>query len=97
MSSKLLIVVIAILVIAAHGGIAIDILTKDKLPSPDEYGFHINSTHGQYITNEIAFYEGYLVLEDYYRVRILGRGDHHTDTLLLSGDKITITSRVEGE
>lgn len=94
-----LLVALTIIIGLFGGATALSYATTEDLPPPDEYGFHINSTHGAYITNEIAFYEGYLVLEDYYKINeyILfdDRGDHHTDTLLLSGDKITITSRGE--
>lgn len=91
----LIVAIVAIIIILAISCPIFNHLDKDELPPPGEYGFYINTIDGNYIANEIAFYEGYLVLEDYYKVSIFGRGDHHTNTLLLSGDKITITSRGE--
>ena len=102
MKHKFFIIAAIFIFLVIAGWVYIPYYSKNKLPPSDEYGFWIETTSGDYITNEIAFYEGYLVLEDYYKVYPYpttkkDRGDHHTNTLLLSGDKITITSRVEGE
>lgn len=96
MSNKLFFIIIGVLlaIIFFH---SLWVLMKTELPPADEYGFLVATPSGDYVAKDIVFHEGYIVLEDYYKV-YGDRGDHHTNTLLLSGDKITITSRVaEGE